>query len=95
MKMRYPAQEARIDSKGFTPILRAVSVKTVAQGRRQLLANHVTAERIREVGADWPEVLASSQSQKHRPDPTPGPQPTIRTDRRFQQAVRGRRQSNF
>jgi hypothetical protein len=33
-----------------------VNVKTVAQGRRQLLARNVTAERIREVGAGRPAL---------------------------------------
>lgn len=39
-----------------------------------------------------PEVLASRQPQKHHRDPTSGPQPTIRADRRLQEAIRGRRQ---
>jgi hypothetical protein len=39
-----------------------VDVKTVAQGRRQLLARQVTAERIREAGAGRPAL------KKHRSD---------------------------
>lgn len=42
-----------------------VNVKTVAQGRRQLLARHVTAERIREAGAGRPPL------KKNRSDGTP------------------------
>ncbi len=43
-----------------------VNVKTVAQGRRQLLARNVTAERIREVGAGRPSL------KKKRGDGTSG-----------------------
>jgi hypothetical protein len=43
-----------------------VNVKTVAQGRRPLLARNVTAERIREVGAGRPSL------KKNRGDGTPG-----------------------
>jgi len=48
-------------------VITGVNVKTVAQGRRQLLARNITAERIREMGAGRPAL------KKKRSNGTPGP----------------------
>jgi len=53
-----------------------VNVKTVAQGRRQLLARNITAERIREVGAGRPPL------KKKRGNGTPRPTDASRHGRR-------------
>ena len=37
-------------------LITGVNVKTIAQGRRQLLARHITADRIREIGAGRPAL---------------------------------------
>jgi hypothetical protein len=52
---------------GDTTISRmtGVNVKTIARGRRQLQAGHITMDRIREVGAGRPSI------KKKRRDPSP------------------------
>jgi hypothetical protein len=45
-------ESLRLGHGGEIARMAGVDVKTVAQGRRQLLARQVTAERIREAGAD-------------------------------------------
>lgn len=61
-------ESLRLGRGGDSPIARmaGVNVKTVAQGRRQLLARQVTAERIREAGAGRPALKKNRSDRPAR-----------------------------